>query len=544
MSPVRRRMLQYLGLVALTTAAYTLAYNYGMAAWEGEPQPLYHSLEIVFQTFTTTGYGEDAGWETPQMHLLVISMMLAGIGLILTGVDIFAIPWLREALSVSPPTTAPDAADHVVLCGFSPRGRAFVEELQSKDYEYVVVEPDHDRALELSADHPVVHGDPQSPAVLGNAGIDEARAVVADSADDANASIVLSAREVDPDARVITLVEDPDLARYHRAAGADEVLSPRRLLGESLASQIPTAVTTSVDDAVEIGEDFGLIELTLTADSDLCDEQFSDARIRERFSLNVIGAWFDGDFESPVDPAETLTAGTTLLVAGEPDRLAEFREETTAPVRPFAPRQAIVAGFGQTGAAAYAVLEPTGTEITVLDREAGEEVDVVGDARDPDVLTEAGIEGASALLLGLGDDTTAVFATLIARDLNPDVEIVVRANDESNVRRLYRAGADYVQSLATVSGRMLASTVFEDEEVLAYDTRIQVVRVPADGLSGWTIVEADVRARTGATVLGVVTDGETITDFDPGSLRIEADDELVLAGTDESVAEFDRIFGA
>ena len=59
-------------------------------------------------------------------------------------------------------------------------------------------------------------------------------------------------------------------------------------------------------------------------------------------------------------------------------------------------------------------------------------------------------------------------------------------NDDANVEKLYRAGADYVQSLATVSGRMLTSTVFEDEEVLAYDKRINVVRLPAGSLAGST----------------------------------------------------------
>jgi Trk K+ transport system NAD-binding subunit len=539
-----RRSTYYVALVVATTVAFTLAYNFGMGAWEGRSQPLYRSLEVVFQTFTTTGYGEDAPWSSPQMNLLVVGMQVAGIGLILTAVDVFAVPWLRSALAESPPTTAGDVTDHVVVCEYTPRGEAFVAELDSRGREYVVVESDRERAVELRADGvPVVHGDPEAVDVLDAAGVGRARAVVADAADDANASIVLSAREASPDVRIVTLVEDAELARYHRVAGADDVLSPRQLLGESLAGRVPTAVSTAVDDGVPIGEDFELVELSVDEGSDLCDRAIAEAGIRGRFGVNVVGAWFDGDFETRIDRDATLDAGTTLLVAGAPDRLAALRDATASTVRRFSPREVLIGGFGQAGSAAYESLSETSSNLTVLDVEPREQVDVVGDARDPDVLCEAGIEGATALLLALGDDTTAIFTTLIARELNPDLEIVVRANERANVEKLYRAGADYVQSLATVSGRMLASTVFEDEEVLAYDRQIEIVQTPVGDLAGDTLADRAVRAETGATVVAVVRGDETITAFDAESFRFREGDEVVLVGSDESVRGFERRFG-
>jgi len=51
---------------------------------------------------------------------------------------------------------------------------------------------------------------------------------------------------------------------------------------------------------------------------------------------------------------------------------------------------------------------------------------------------------------------------------------------------------------------MLASTVFEDEEVLAVDRQIDVVKLPAGRLAERTVVDADVRSRTGCTVLAAV----------------------------------------
>ena len=544
MPVLKRRTVYYLALVAATTAVLTLVYSAGMAVWEGRPQPLYQSFEVVVQSFTTTGYGEDAPWQTPQMNALVVLIQLTGIGLILTAVDVFAVPWLRDTLSPTPPTSLPDREDHVVVCAHTPRTDAFLSELAARDQPYVLVEADEARAQRLyEDDYSVIHGNPESTDALERAGAGAARAVVADDDDDANASIVLAALDVAPDTRVVTLVEDAELAQYHSAAGADAVLSPRQLLGESLAAELPTAVTTTVDESVAIGDAFELVELAVEEGSELCRHSFREARLRERFGVNVIGAWVGNEFEAPVDPDTDLAAGTRLLAAGDPDRLAALREATASTVRALSPQRVVLAGHGDSGQAAHEALAETNAEVTVLDSEDKPGVDVVGDARDPDVLSEAGVEDASALLLMVADDTAATLSTLVAKELNPDVQVVVRANEQANIQKLYRAGADYVQSLATTSGRMLVSTVFEDEDVLSYSRRIRVVRLPATGLVGTTVVDAEVRSRTGSTVIAVHRAGETVTDFDPATFEFQDGDEAIVAGTDDSTAAFDRLFG-
>jgi len=539
-----RRTVYYLGLVAVTTVLFTVTYNVGMAIWEDRPQPLYRSLEVVVQSFTTTGYGEDAGWRTLQMNVLVILMQLAGIGLILTAVDVFAVPWLRDALTPAAPEKLPDLDDHIVVCEYTPRTDAFVTELEAQGRDYVLVESDAETARDLhEAGYRVVQGDPESVETLENAGVGSARCVVVDAPDDTSASVALSVRDVRSDVRVITLVEDVNLARYHSAAGVDEVLSPRQLLGRSLAEEVPTAVAAAVEEGVVIGEGFELVELAVAAETDISNGTFAEAELRERFGVNVIGAWIGGDFETPVRPDEELVSGTRLLVAGRSENVEALRDATAVTVRPFSAQRIIIAGFGDSGRTVHETLSGSGFRMTVLDTEEMEGVDVVGDAREPDALEAAGIGDADALVLTVADDTTAIFATLIARELNPDLHIVVRANEEADVEKLRRAGADYVQSLATVSGRMLASTVFEDQEVLTYDTQVNVVRLPAGGLAGGTLADEEVRTVTDCTVVAAIRDGETVTELDPTEFVFEADDEVVVAGTDEAITRYEAEFG-
>jgi len=538
-----RRTVAYLALVVLTTALFTLLYNVGMAVWEGRPQPLYRSLEVVVQSFTTTGYGEDAGWESPQMNLIVIVMQLAGIGLILTAVDVFAVPWLRDAVSPTAPRRVDDLAGHVVVCEYTPRTEVFVDELEARGRDYVLVESRADVAADLhEAGTRVVHGDPEMTEDLRAAGVETAATVVADAGDDHNASIVLAAQDVNPDVRAITIIEDATIAPYHRAAGADVVLSPRQLLGRSLAHRVPTPFGTDVDEGVELGEDVTLVELAIDEGSDLVGRTVGEARLRERFGVEVIGTWRDGTFETPIAATDELAADCHILVVGGPEAIESLEGATNAPVRRVDPSPVLIAGYGDSGRAAAEALRAEGLDLRILDAEDGQGVEVVGDARDPDVLKAAGVADARALVVTLADDAAAIMTTVVAREINPDIHVVVRANEEADVQKLYRAGADFVQSLSAVSGRMLASTVFEDEEVLSYEQQVRVARLPAGDLAGQTIERANVRSETGATVVAVARDGEMHVGFDPSTFEIAPDDDVIVAGSDEAVAAFERQF--
>ncbi len=94
--------------------------------------------------------------------------------------------------------------------------------------------------------------------------------------------IILTAREVDESVQTISVVKEPDRAKYHDLAGADAVLSPRGLLGESLASKVTTGVSTTLGDSIEIGEDFDIAELPIHRGSDLVGTTLADSGIRER----------------------------------------------------------------------------------------------------------------------------------------------------------------------------------------------------------------------------------------------------------------------
>ncbi|MFB6354455.1 MAG: NAD-binding protein, partial [Halobacteriales archaeon] len=148
MTSQRRRFVWYLAALVAIVAGYTAVYDVGMTVFEGRPVSPLHAFVVVVETFTTTGYGEDAPWVSTQMQTLMVLMQLTGVFVIFLTLPLFVAPWVERRLATSVPTSI-ELDDHVVICGFSPRSANLIEELRTWNRPYVVVEGDRDRAETL-----------------------------------------------------------------------------------------------------------------------------------------------------------------------------------------------------------------------------------------------------------------------------------------------------------------------------------------------------------------------------------------------------------
>ncbi|MFB6293139.1 MAG: TrkA family potassium uptake protein [Halonotius sp.] len=546
MRSLRKRVTYFLLFTGALIVSVSLLYDFGMRVFEPGVYPppgtdisLLHSMQVVVETITATGYGSDAPWKSPQMNVLIMLLDLTGVGLFFLALPAVLLPVFRDALSPSvPPSVDDDCRDHVVLCTYTDRVDALVDELASNDIDYVLLEPDTDRLLDLYEDgYNVIDADPQSVEGLAAANVSEARALVADVSDRVDASIVLAAREATDDVPVVSVVEDPDRISYHELAGADHVVTPRRLLGEGLARKVTTEVETDLGDSLQLGDAFEIGEISIRAESELAGQTLGESDIRTRYGVNVVGAWVGGEFETPPPLSTPLDRGTTLLVTGEAATLRRLRRATGSRIRQFGRGETIIAGYGQVGQTVDDLLADAGISRTVVDIDPGDGVDVVGDVTVAETLREAGIEDAQSVVLALPEEADVEFATLVIRDLDPTTEVIARAETTEAVSKIYRAGADYTLSLATISGRSIASLVIDDEEILGIETNVEIIKTTAPGLAGETLRSAHIRERTGCTVVAVERDETTVTEL-PADFRLAADDRLVIAGSDSGVNSF------
>lgn len=124
----------------------------------------------------------------------------------------------------------------------------------------------------------------------------------------------------------------------------------------------------------------------------------------------------------------------------------------------------ILCGYGRVGAAVARELTHAGQTVVVVDTdEASREQAVTdghqivpGDATVDTTLEAAGVPRARGLVACVDRDSENVFIVLSARQLNPDLFIVARANAPETEAKLLRAGANRVVSPYATAGRRIA----------------------------------------------------------------------------------------
>ena len=147
----------------------------------------------------------------------------------------------------------------------------------------------------------------------------------------------------------------------------------------------------------------------------------------------------------------------------------------------------IICGLGTTGRHAVEELHKTGTPFVVIEthedninkfrEHAGEDYKemlyVIGDATDEEVLTQAGIERAKGMIVGLAADKDNLVITVMARQQNPGIRIVARCTDQRFSERMLKAGANSTVSPNRIGGMRLASELLRPHVVSFLDLMLQ-----------------------------------------------------------------------
>lgn len=220
----------------------------------------------------------------------------------------------------------------------------------------------------------------------------------------------------------------------------------------------------------------------------------------------------------------------------------------------------IVCGLGRNGSQAverlisykrdYVVIENNQEKI---DKHNLDDVNVIkGDAGDDKVLIEAGIQKAKYLIAALADDASNLFLVLTARQLNPNLFIIARAEQYSTCSKLELAGASKVIMPSRIGGDQMASLVVTPDLITFMDklaTQGENMNLEELDLSYIesedelkTLKELDLRRKFGCSVIGYVTpEGEYIINPD-ADLKLEYKGKIIVLGRAEQIETLNKKF--
>jgi voltage-gated potassium channel len=217
---------------------YGTAGTYALAEqFNGVDTPL-DAFYYTLVTASTVGYG-DATPASQTARLFALSVVVLGTASFAIALASLLGPAiearLASALGRMTESQLELLEDHVIVLGYGDLTEPILNELDGQS-DFVVVTPEPLRASDLSERGvKILKADPSDEDPLERVGIEEARAVVAATNNDAeDALAVLTARQLNPDVRIVAAATDRENVDKLRRAGADTVISPATIGGHLL----------------------------------------------------------------------------------------------------------------------------------------------------------------------------------------------------------------------------------------------------------------------------------------------------------------------
>jgi voltage-gated potassium channel len=166
-------------------------------------------------------------------------------------------------------------------------------------------------------------------------------------------------------------------------------------------------------------------------------------------------------------------------------------------------------------------------------------------------LGSAGIERASTIILAMANDSDNVFASLSAKEVNPEIKIHARGETEAGIRRLRLAGASQVISPYQIGGMRIANAILRPSVVDFLTLTApgsegemdleEIVVKEASALNGLTLRELPGRNIRVSVV--AIKRGESPIQLNPGpDHRIFSGDRVVIVGDRDNLQRLEELF--
>ncbi|PIE20141.1 MAG: hypothetical protein CSA66_01350 [Proteobacteria bacterium] len=291
---------------------------------------LIQCLYMTVITISTVGFQEVIHVDTDALKLFTMGIILFGgasIAYFLTAIaavivegDLLYRFWRRRLL-----TKLEGQRDHLIVCGLGLMGREVFGELRDSGVTTVGVDVDAERAELLVASHGAdvlfVIGDAFEEETLLTAGLERARGLVAAfGADRDNLLLCVTAKQINPDLRVIVRLNHPENAELFDDVDVAAMVHPATLSGTRLANEALRPELVAFVDTLLSPEAFQhqIEEVVIPADSPVAGETLGAAAIVERSEALVIGHRAPGDDAYCYQPTaeRELLVGSALLVLG------------------------------------------------------------------------------------------------------------------------------------------------------------------------------------------------------------------------------------
>ena len=302
-----------------------------------------HPIDAVYQTIltlSTIGYRDRASEElgdVPGVMIFTTLLIVFGLSSIAFAFSVFTRSLiegeLRDAIGLHRTRRRVRfMKNHYIVCGFGRMGEIIANQMRLEKIPVVIVESDVQRRTDAEeAGFTVLGGDATQDETLLEAAIEKAAGLIAVTNNDpSNLFVTLSARQLNPDLRIVARALSPDAERKLMRAGANRVILPYKI-GAHQISQ--AALRPNVTDFIEIATrtsqmDIEIEELPVKASSKLVGKTLKEATVLRELGMIAIGIRSSQSEPMRFNPsAETrIEAGDIVICLGKREAFAKVHK--------------------------------------------------------------------------------------------------------------------------------------------------------------------------------------------------------------------------
>ena len=326
-----RNALQIISLLLLILLAGTLGYHF-IEGWS-----LFDALYMTVITLATVGYGETHPLSTAG-RVFTLFLILGGMGIILFGVSELTQFIVQGGIGGilrrrNMERTIKKISNHYILCGAGKNGHYVLEELIRTKRKVVAVEKDPKKVQALiDRGIPTIEGDASNDNILRSAGIDRALGLVSTLPEDKdNLFVVITARGLNPDLRIVAKVDDVEVREKFFRSGANSAVSAASIGGLRMASElIRPDTTTFLDSMMRDNSSMRVDEVKVGATTHYRGKSINQCDVLASSDIVLVSmrrgsAQRDFIFNPP--PNTIMNTGDTLILIGNPEQLELLREK-------------------------------------------------------------------------------------------------------------------------------------------------------------------------------------------------------------------------
>jgi len=326
MNPLRRVLW---GIYAL--AAIIIVGTVGYIVIEG--WAFLDALYMTIITITTVGYAEVQPLSTSG-QIFSIFLIIGGVGgalYTLTAIIGYIIEGQFGTTLERRRMKARIAQlkEHFILCGYGRVGEEIARKFTEEGVPFIIIDNQPERiALAEQAGYLYLQGDATSDEVLREAGIEQARGLVAAVGEDAdNTYITLSARGLRPELFIEARASSEEAETKLKRAGANRIVSPQGIGGQHMAMlALRPAVVDFIDTVTHgRGRELQLEDVGIGKNSSLVGLTMKDARSKTGIAILATRKKSGKFLTNPADE-EIIEDGDRLIVIGTKKRLAALEE--------------------------------------------------------------------------------------------------------------------------------------------------------------------------------------------------------------------------